>query len=141
MKTQKDRLLEFIKFLGISVRAFERSIGTSQAAIPQVKEKLSPALLNKVCAGYPQLNKFWLLTGEGSMLNPEAQAEVQYFNTGTAIQGGDNNIINADQSAVIASLNARIKELEETCESLRESVHERDLQIARMEGMIEVLKS
>lgn len=143
MKTQKERLLYFIKdHLGISVRAFERHIGTSQATIPQIKEKISATLLEKICAAYPQLNRYWLLTGEGSMTIVDKPEEQNiYFNTGTAIQGSAGSTINTGDSDELDALRARVRELESVCDDLRKELHEREIRIARLEGMIEILKS
>lgn len=65
--TQKDRLIRFQQFLGISVRSFEARVGMSNGALGKT-QNVSSNLLDKVCSAFPELNRIWLLTGEGDML-------------------------------------------------------------------------
>ena len=64
----KERLLEFIMFKNISIRSFEIQIGVSNAYLSNLKKQPREDVISKILNAYPELNKVWLLTGEGEML-------------------------------------------------------------------------
>lgn len=65
----KNRLLQFLEFLGLSQRAFEESCGITQGTIPSIKVKgPSVDVLMKISNTYPDLNLNWLIAGRGPML-------------------------------------------------------------------------
>lgn len=67
-KTAKQRLIEFIIYLGISQGKFERICGMSNGYINNLKKTLGAEKLQNVVANFPQLNTEWLLYGKGEML-------------------------------------------------------------------------
>lgn len=146
METQKSRLEHFIKvYLGMSVRSFERSAGITQSLVAQAKEKLSDNIINKACEKYPMLNRMWLQTGDGPMINPvQVDSETQTFNVSMGDNsqvGGSGNIYNAGADAAeLASLRAENSELKAENDTLRKEVAEKDKTIARLEGKIELYK-
>ena len=64
----QTRLREFILYMGIEVKAFEKSAGLSNGFVSKVGDTIRPASFDKILSEYPQLNKNWILTGVGSML-------------------------------------------------------------------------
>lgn len=64
-----QRVKQFIEFNKISIREFERLCMFPNGTINKAKQTLSPDRLEKIFLQYPNLNKAWLLTGEGSMFN------------------------------------------------------------------------
>lgn len=64
----KDRLSEFIAYLGLNNSTFERRCGLSNGYIRNVKGNLGTQKLEDILKEFPQLNKEWLLFGKGSML-------------------------------------------------------------------------
>jgi len=68
MSEQKNRLLEFLKHLGIGQNAFEKKVGISNGYIAHLKVSIGSGVLLKITNTYPELNTEWLLTGEGEML-------------------------------------------------------------------------
>ena len=69
--TIKDRLLLFIKHLGISKNEFAEKTGFGQGALSKIvsgKEGFGVNKLVNIFTTYPQLNKDWLLFGTGEML-------------------------------------------------------------------------
>lgn len=78
-----ERLKEYIDYRGISVAAFERSIGMANASFGKsLKNKgaIGTDKLEKILSTYPDISPAWLMTGEGDMLktkrtpeNPQAQ--------------------------------------------------------------------
>lgn len=72
----KDRLFEFIAYLGLNNSAFEKKCGLSNGYIRNFKGNLGGKKLEDILIAFPQLNKDWLLFGKGSMLkNSENQPE------------------------------------------------------------------
>lgn len=79
-----DRLNEYIDHKGVSLNAFDKSIGASNGYIGrQIKNKASVGgdVIEKISCEYTDLNLEWLITGQGSMLKgaikevPVAQEE------------------------------------------------------------------
>lgn len=66
-----ERLKEYIDFKGISIAAFEKSIGMSNASFSkQLKNKgaIGTDKLENILNTYPDISPTWLITGEGNML-------------------------------------------------------------------------
>ena len=69
--TIKARLLAFIAAKNLSVRQFERACGFSNGYMRQLVDSPSTDKLNQILEAYPEINKVWLLAGEGDMLKQE----------------------------------------------------------------------
>lgn len=68
-ETVKERLIRFLENEGIPRTRFEKSIGVSNGYLLKLRGTPKLDKLNRIIEKYPQLNKMWLLAGEGSMLN------------------------------------------------------------------------
>lgn len=68
-----DRLEHFIESQGISMNAFEKSIGTRGTISSSIKARssLGTDWIIKICETYRALNIKWLFTGDGDMEIPE----------------------------------------------------------------------
>lgn len=66
--TVKERLISFIAYLGIGQGRFEKECGISNGYVNNIRKSITHEKLQKIALRYPELNKAWLLTGEGSML-------------------------------------------------------------------------
>lgn len=66
--TVKQRLKAFIKEVGIKQKDFEESIGASNGYINSISKSIGVNYLAAIERKYPQLDRNWLLTGNGSML-------------------------------------------------------------------------
>lgn len=66
--TVKDRVREFVKFKGITMSQFERMCGLSVGYINAMRVSFGKDYLNNVLKQFPELNREWLLYGEGEML-------------------------------------------------------------------------
>lgn len=71
MKTVKERLIEFLKQKGIGQAKFAETVGLSRGFVNSISQSIQPKTLDRISIHYPELNKGWLLTGEGSMLVSE----------------------------------------------------------------------
>lgn len=92
----KQRIVLFYKELGLNKREFERSINASNGYLDKLRNSPSPKKLEIIFLTYPQLNRVWLLSGEGDMLNTTTPK---------------NNVENSD---IIENLASTIKSQQET---------------------------
>jgi phage repressor protein C with HTH and peptisase S24 domain len=67
----KKRLIEFLRFLKIGQDKFAKNVGLSRGYVNNLKDNITAKTIDKIIAAYPQLDKEWLLTGEGEMLKSE----------------------------------------------------------------------
>lgn len=74
--TIKERLLAFIEAKNLSVRQFERTCGFSNGYMRQLVDSPSTDKLNNIFEAYPEINRIWLLAGEGDMLKQKKSASV-----------------------------------------------------------------
>lgn len=65
--TVKQRLLEFLKTEGISASEFSRKMGLSPAYIASMRKSMPEEKVERLTKLFPQLNRDWLLYGEGNM--------------------------------------------------------------------------
>lgn len=70
--TIKERTLEFIKYKGISVKEFEIRCGMSNGYVSSMRKGFGADKLGNVLSAFPELNREWLLYGEGEMLSSTA---------------------------------------------------------------------
>lgn len=64
----KERLLIFINNLGLAVSRFEKTVELSNGYVNNIRKSISHDVLEKITSTYPQLEKKWLILGEGEML-------------------------------------------------------------------------
>lgn len=69
-----NRIKQFIDYKGIAVSAFEKSIGMSNASLGKSLKTggtIGADKLGNILMSYPEINLYWLVTGEGEMLTPD----------------------------------------------------------------------
>lgn len=66
--TVKERLIRFIKYKGLSQKKFEEAVGLANGYVNNIRRSVTNDKLQKIALQFPELNKTWLLTGEGEML-------------------------------------------------------------------------
>lgn len=92
--TVKERLKEYIKHTGISVRKFESLSGLSFGYVNNMRVSIQPDKVLNIATAFPDLNTGWLLTGEGEMLkgqgtkNDNFSTEHYVFLLPLSAQGG-----------------------------------------------------
>lgn len=80
----KERIMEFVRYKGIPVSTFEQLCGLSNAYVKNISKGVGADKLEKILNAFPELNRTWLLTGEGSMLrNNNNEAYEAYENNET----------------------------------------------------------
>lgn len=107
----KERLIEFIGTLKIPVSQFEKKCGLSNGYVKNLRSTLGAKKLNDILNQYPQLNKVWLLTGEGEMLNQNIQT-----GDGTNIVGDKNNVNDGNALALAINEISAQRRLVEKCQ-------------------------
>lgn len=91
--TTKDRILIFIEYKGFSKKRFEEMCGFGNGSVNNTDfTKLDS--LKKVLTAFPELNKNWLLFGEGEMLNTSQNVgDINNSNvSGVNVHGNDIQI-------------------------------------------------
>lgn len=109
----KDRLKTFIKYKGISIRAFEAKCGFSYGFVGNMRNSMQPDKVMKIAHQFPELNTGWIMTGEGDMLREEVTELMpsEPLDPGVRLVplinidsvGGihSNNILNPDEQYII----------------------------------------
>lgn len=120
----KERLLKFIEEMGISISEFERKCRLSNGYIKKIKGSIGSEKIEDIISTYPQLNRVWLLSGEGNMLvesGKEAGNELPIINYSKGVPyynvdfiGGFDIVLN-DQTIVPEYLIDFKKYNEATC--------------------------
>lgn len=87
--TVKQRLIDFIDFIGITPAEFQRNCGLSSGFVNNISKGIGTRALLKIESEYPQLNTRWLITGQGQMLSNEPQQSSVVQNNFS----GNNNYI------------------------------------------------
>jgi hypothetical protein len=87
----KNRLVEFLAYLGIGQTKFEEKVGLSRGFVNTLKNNLTIKTLSKIESAYPELNTEWLKTGIGAMLKTEISNKLIPFYDDIATIGGANS--------------------------------------------------
>lgn len=131
----------FIEHQGIRRSVFERSCGFSNGYTRNLKENPSASKIEDILMAYPELNRVWLLSGEGEMLKSET------VNIGE-VSGGSNSIgmsvnqsisKNSGQNAGRDLINHRDKSVLEELAAQRKLTETAQEQLATAQEQISVL--
>lgn len=129
----KDRLLEFMKYKGISQRVLEQQCGLSNGFVDKVGEGTRQSSLDKISVKYPELNILWLRTGYGEMLydpralkiiNEVSESSPGYMKTPITSIDNENRFIAIieDLRETISNQQGTIKAQQETIKTLSETI-------------------
>ncbi|MGE4586875.1 MAG: hypothetical protein AB7D05_05990 [Mangrovibacterium sp.] len=69
----KERLIQFIDYKKINNSVFLKETGLKRGFLDgdKLKSSVSDLFIAKIIAKYPELNLYWLVTGNGNMLQKE----------------------------------------------------------------------
>lgn len=122
-QTVKERIMIFINAIGTNPSAFQIKAGLSNGYLNQLRNCPSPSKIEDIIKAFPELNKTWLLTGEGEMLNGTVIGDGN-------IRGDNNNWTNVNtDSALLRAIEAIGEQQKITAKSQE--------QIDRLLGLIE----
>lgn len=77
-ETVKDRLTKFRQYKNLGQGKFEKLSGLSNGYLTQLRKAPGSEKLQRILCAFPELNRTWLLTGEGDMLTgEEAEQTIQ----------------------------------------------------------------
>ena len=76
MTTVKERLQHFLKEEGISASEFCRKMGLSSAYLNSMRKSMPEEKVERLQKIYPQINRDWLLYGEGEMYRDMGTREI-----------------------------------------------------------------
>lgn len=110
MKQGKEIVNEVLEYLGLKAPTFANEIGVLYSRVQNVQQgkakKISLDLANKICAVYPEINKSYLLKGEGEMLNTGGARTISVSHSPNAnVAGNDINMTTPAQMATDAIVN------------------------------------
>lgn len=96
--TVKERLIKFIKAKGLTNKAFEQAAGLSNGYVNNILSEPRRGVLEKILLSFPDLNKVWLLTGEGDMIrHDESEHDGIPFYSELPASAGQTELYQADE--------------------------------------------
>lgn len=113
-----ERLKQYIDFKGISVAAFERSIGMANASFGKSLKKqgaIGTDKLENILNIYPDISPAWLLKGEGNMIltGEVSQPTQEPASTYLLNMVNEKDLTIREQAEEIGELRERIRQLEQ----------------------------
>lgn len=85
MRERFERFDKYMRLKGLNDNQFTQQCSLSQGLLGQArtgKSDLGPSSINKILKIYKDLNKVWLLTGEGPMLTSDMSGSVHQHSSG-----------------------------------------------------------
>jgi hypothetical protein len=109
----KERLIEFLAYLGMGQTKFEEKVGLSRGFVSNIGENITSKTLKRITIVYPELNMNWLKTGEGKML--KNNQSVDNVNgpgiVGNNVSGGEINDTSV-LDGLISSMNKKDEQID-----------------------------
>lgn len=118
--TTKDRTLRFITLKGLSVKKFEEMCGLSNGYINSMKSGYGSNKLSQVLSVFPELNRDWLVYGEGEMLKVSPSITTP---TQSEVAVEEKTV---SEDALVAELRAQIERLEAKVDNLNQELGEKN---------------
>lgn len=127
--TTKERTLRFITAKGLSIKKFEEMCGLSNGYINSMKSGYGNNKLAQVLSAFPELNRDWLVYGEGEMLRSITQPKEDSASSQPNIVG---EALPLQEDGLIAELRAQIERLESKVDNLNQELGEKNALIKLM---------
>lgn len=126
----KERLLKFIEETGITIAEFERKCSLSNGYIRKLKGSVGSDKIEDIIKAYPQLNRVWLLSGEGQMLSSSV---IQNNKNGDNIQG-HSVTVNKTEADYIAIIKLQAEQLSKSQVQISKSQEQIDRLLTLLEN-------
>ena len=111
----KSRTYLFVKHKGLTMKKFEELCGLSSGYVSSMRKGFGRGKLDNVLTTFPDLNREWLLYGEGEMLVSETPTEEKFEEISTAVPA-------VNECLDCRILQVRLEEKQATIDSLREQL-------------------
>ena len=72
----KQRLVQFIKYMNLTQKEFEERCDMSNGYVSNIRKSIGTDKLQNIVQQFPELNRDWLLYGEGTMLKPTNSGDI-----------------------------------------------------------------
>lgn len=134
--------MQLIAALGMSKAEFERVCGLSNGYVNSIRNTIGSKGIAQILAQFPQVNKSWLVFGEGEMF-VDNKGETIYAPINQEINGDNNTQVagNNNQVNSPATLDKAISEISEQRKMLIKSQEQIDRLIAVIEKMADARMS
>lgn len=111
----KSRTYLFVKHKGLTMKKFEELCGLSSGYVSSMRKGFGRGKLDNVLTTFPDLNREWLLYGEGEMLVSETPTEEKIEEISPAVPA-------VNECLDCRILQVRLEEKQATIDSLREQL-------------------
>lgn len=117
----KERTYEFIRYKGLTVKKFEELCGLSNGYVSSMRKGYGTDKLNNVLKIFPELNREWLIYGEGEMITGNI---TQVNESGDNINGHSVTIhkTEGDYLEIIKSLTNQLSKSQEQISKSQEQI-------------------
>lgn len=103
----KERLIQYLKYKGISQNRFAEIIGVSSGYVNNIRKSIQPDKINSIAKCFPDVNTGWIMTGMGEMLNNAESKEIRFNETkksNSNIKADCFNLYNIEAAANLCSI-------------------------------------
>lgn len=111
----KSRTYLFVKHKGLTMKKFEELCGLSSGYVSSMRKGFGRGKLDNVLTTFPDLNREWLLYGEGEMLVSETPTEEKFEEISPVVPA-------VNECLDCRILQVRLEEKQATIDSLREQL-------------------
>jgi len=122
----KERIYLFAKSEHLPIKRFEQMCGMSNGYVSSMRKGMGADKLENVLRAFPNLNRDWLLYGEGEMIKTSQNEQYVGDISGSYVVevnlNGTNIRVNADRMDSFHSLVETVKDMQRTLEALREDM-------------------
>lgn len=126
-ETVKDRLIKFIYSMNLTKSGFEKTVGLSNGYLNKLRSSPSNEKIEQISNSFPQLNRYWLLTGVGPMLLDVAPpAQVSSVNSAVAMHDNAINTITNESAGGESSVSQELKMAQQKIEALEKLLDEKE---------------
>lgn len=116
-KTVKQRLVKFAEFRNLSISKFESLCGLGNGYVGKLKSEPGSRKLEDILKTFPELNRAWLLFGEGEMLKTTPT-----FSGDITVTGNHNSHIGHGQHNMPAVIEIKESGVEVECPNCGEVI-------------------
>lgn len=113
--------------MNLTKSGFEKTVGLSNGYLNQLRSSPSNEKIEQISNSFPQLNRYWLLTGVGPMLLDVAPpAQVSSVNSAVAMHGNAINTITNESAGGDSSVSQELKMAQQKIEALEKLLNEKE---------------